>query len=78
MASYEIKEIYPCTEAGFVYADVLVNDETEPRKLIIPEATADAQTVLADYVTATENTTPIVPPVVTAEVTELIDTPIEV
>jgi glycine cleavage system aminomethyltransferase T len=78
MASYEIKEVYPCTEDGFVYADVLVNDETEPRRLIIPEATTEAQTILADYVTAEENAATPTPPVVDAEVTELIDTPVEV
>jgi glycine cleavage system aminomethyltransferase T len=78
MASYEIKEVYPCTEEGFVYADVIVNDETEPRRLIIPEATENAQTILADYVTAEENAATPTPPVVDAEVTELIDTPVEV
>jgi len=78
MASYEIKEVYPCTEDGFVYADVLINDETEPRRLIIPEATENAQTILADYVTAEENAATPTPPVVDAEVTELIDTPVEV
>ena len=78
MATYEIKELYPCTEDGFVYADVLVNDETEPRRLIIPEATEDAQTVLAEYVTAEENAVAPPVPVVDAEVTELIDTPVEV
>jgi len=78
MASYEIKEVYPCTEEGFVYADVLINDETEPRRLIIPEATENAQTILADYVTAEENAATPTPPVVDAEVTELIDTPVEV
>lgn len=78
MASYEIKELYPCTEEGFVYADVLVNDETEPRRLIIPEVTEDAQTILADYVTAEENAATPTPPVINAEVAELIDTPVEV
>lgn len=78
MATYEIKELYPCTEDGFVYADVLVNDETEPRRLIIPETTEDAQAVLAEYVTAEENAVAPPAPVVDAEVTELIDTPVEV
>lgn len=78
MTTYEIKELYPCTEEGFVYADVLVNDETEPRRLIIPEATEDAQTILAEYMTAEENAVTPAVPVVDAEVSELIDTPVEV
>lgn len=78
MATYEIKELYPCTEEGFVYADVIVNDETEPRRLIIPAVTEDAQTVLADYVTAEENAVAPTAPTVDAEVAELIDTPVEV
>jgi hypothetical protein len=78
MASYEIKDLYPCDEEGFVYADVLVNDETEPRRLIIPSKTEEAQTILADYVTAEENAVTPVLPVVEVEVAELIDTPVEV
>lgn len=78
MASYEIKDLYPCDEEGFVYADVLVNDETKPRRLIIPSTTEEAQTVLADYVTAEENAAAPTPPVVEVEVAELIDTPVEV
>jgi glycine cleavage system aminomethyltransferase T len=78
MASYEIKDIYPCNEDGFVYADVLINDETEPRKLIIPSTTTEAQIILADYAIAEENATTPSLPVMEVEVVELIDTPVEV
>jgi len=78
MASYEIKSIEPSSEEGFVYADVLINDEEELRRLIIPEATAEAQAVLEAYVQAEENAPEPVQPEVVAEVSELIDTPVEV
>lgn len=78
MSSYEIKELFPSTEEGYIYADVLINDEEEPRRLIIPEATADAQAVLETYVQAEENAPEPVQPEVVAEVSELIDTPVEV
>lgn len=78
MASYEIKDLHPCNEEGFVYADVLVNGETEPRRLIIPEITEDAQIILSDYVTAEENVTVTEPTVTNVPVAELIDTPVEV
>lgn len=78
MTTYEIKELFPCTEDGFIYADVLINDETEPRRLIIPEATEDAQIILAEYVLAEENAVTPVAPVIDAPVSELIDTPVEV
>lgn len=78
MATYEIKEIYPCGEEGYVYADVLVNDDTEPRRLIIPEATGNAQVVMSRYMAAEENAVIPIEPVVDAEVIELIDTPVEV
>ena len=78
MAIYEIKELFESPEEGFVYADVIINDETEPRHLIIPEATEEAQTVLETYVQAEENTPEPTPSPVVAEVAELIDTPVEV
>ena len=78
MATYEINEIYPCGEEGYVYADVLVNDDTEPRRLIIPEATGNAQVVMSRYMAAEENAVIPIEPVVDAEVIELIDTPVEV
>lgn len=82
MGKYEIKAIYPSTEDGFVYADVLINDEEEPRKLILPIDTDEAQVVLSDYVTSEETPTveETIPEVTVEEapVVELIDVPIEV
>lgn len=76
MPSYTITNIEDSGEDGFVYADVIINDETEPRRLIIPEATDEAQAVLANYVQAEENVQ--LPVKIVAEVKELIDIPQEV
>jgi hypothetical protein len=50
---------------------VLFNEQTEPIQLIIPETTAEAELVLADYAINEETITD--PAIVTAEVSELID-----
>jgi len=71
MANYTITNLENSNEEGYVYADVIINDETESRRLIIPEATAEAELVLADYAINEETITD--PAIVIAEVSELID-----
>lgn len=71
---YTIQSISPSNEEGYVYADVLINDETEPRRLILPENTEEAQATMEAYLQ--EEATP--EPVVEAPVAELIDQTIEV
>lgn len=72
---YTIKELYPSDEEGYVYADVLVNNETEPRRLIIPEDTDQAKAVLKDYL---KEESVVGADEITAEVAELIDQTITV
>jgi hypothetical protein len=71
MANYTITNLENSNEGGYVYADVLFNEQTEPIRLIIPETTAEAELVLADYAINEETITD--PAIVTAEVSELID-----
>ena len=71
MANYTITNLENSNEEGYVYADVIINDETKSRRLIIPEGTAAAEAVLAEYATNEETITD--PAIVTAEVSELID-----
>lgn len=67
--TYTIQAIYPSTEDGFVYADVLINDEQEPRRLILPADTAEAKTAMENYLLSEQATEPVVE----APVVELID-----
>lgn len=69
MATYTITNIEPSSEDGFVYADVLVNKETEPRRLILPEDTVNAKAAMKAYLQQEEEPEPVVE----AQVVELLD-----
>jgi len=73
MGTYVIKELYQSNEDGYVYADVLINDESEPRRLIIPESIEEAKIILENYLNAEENLPIPVLPQVDVEVSALID-----
>ena len=73
MGTYVIKELFPSSEDGYVYADVLINDEVEPRRLIIPESIDDAKITLENYLNAEENLPVPTIPQVNAEVSALVD-----
>lgn len=71
---YTIQELYPSDEEGFVYADVLINDEAEPRRLILPEDTNAAKATMKEYLKAESQPEATV----VAEVVELVDQTITV
>lgn len=77
MSTYTIINTYESNEQGYVYADVLINDEVEPRKLILPDDPKIAQNKMADYLYNEDN-----PVIATNEVITkldvLIDKPQEV
>lgn len=78
MANYTIVSTEPSNEKGFVYVDVLVNSDTEPRRLILPADPALAEGAMATYLAMPENSPDVIEEVVTTTLDTLVDKTIEV